>query len=198
MNESLTLGRQHIESAARQKKGNTKPRPDAIQVEQLYTAHCAALKAFLMRRTRSEEVVEVLLQEIYLRLMEIKDLSVIDQPGAYLNRLAYHLWVDHRRRHQLEQKYFDPEDPDEIDNPIHSVCISPVPDEIHYAQVWSAYDQLLRQLPPPAREVLLLYKLEGYTHTEIAHKLGISKSWVEKLIAKTILYCREHGPDIDF
>lgn len=200
MTQTLVIAQQPPQSATEDapKIQVKQPVVDAVQVERLYATHYAALKTFLMRRTNSEELVEVLLQEVYLRLMDIEDLSVINQPQAYLTRMAYHLLVDHRRRELREEKYFATDHIEDIEGWEFAESAPPIPDQIHYAQIWADYDKLLRELPPPTREVLLSYKLEGLTHGEIAKKFNISKSWVEKLVAKALLYCREHGPEIDF
>lgn len=173
------------------------PGADRIQVERLYCDHYNSLKAFLLKRGSSEEIAEMLLQEVYLRLMSMEDLSGIHQPGGYLNRIAYHLFVDYKRRQQLEQKYLESGSQEFADE---SSVPTPIPapfEQTYYDQVWAAYDNLLSKLPPPAREVLLLHKLDGLTHTQIAKKFGLSRRQVEKLIAKTLLHCREHGPGID-
>ncbi|MBX8814512.1 RNA polymerase sigma factor, partial [Ochrobactrum sp. MR34] len=47
-------------------------------------------------------------------------------------------------------------------------------------------------LPPRQRDVFLMHKFDGLSHTEIAQKLGITRSGVEKLIMKALAHCREH------
>lgn len=167
-----------------------RPVKEAVQVEQLYTTHYAPLKKFVLNRTCSEEQTEVILQEVYLRLIEIRDLSAIANPGAYLKRMANNLWIDQQRRQQLRQKHMTNEPLEEVALEVAEAQAA-VFDQVHHAQLLAAYQQLLRELPPPAGEVVLLYQLEGLSHREIAKKFGKSKSWVEKTIAQALLYCRE-------
>ncbi|WP_020564056.1 RNA polymerase sigma factor [Methylosarcina fibrata] len=179
-----------------EENGARHPDKEAVQVEQLYMTHHASLKKFVLSRTRSREQTEVILQEVYLRLMEISDLSAIVNPGAYLKRMANNLWIDLQRRQQLRQKHM-------TDEPMEDVALevaetqAAVFEQVHHAQLLAAYQQLLRELPPPAGEVLLLYQLEGLSHREIAQKFGKSKSWVEKTIAQALLYCRETLQGLD-
>jgi hypothetical protein len=77
---------------------------DAVQVEQLYMSYSHELKAFLIANSRSMELVEVIMQDIYLKLMSIPDLSVIQNPSAYLNRLANNLLIDHYRQQERNQQ----------------------------------------------------------------------------------------------
>lgn len=47
--------------------------------------------------------------------------------------------------------------------------------------------QILEQLPPRCRQVFWMYRVEGYTHAEIAEKLQISKNMVERHVMRAIL-----------
>jgi RNA polymerase sigma-70 factor (ECF subfamily) len=46
-------------------------------------------------------------------------------------------------------------------------------------------------LPPRARRVLVLHKIEGASHREIADRLGISRSAVEKHMAVAMKHLRK-------
>ena len=159
-----------------------------LQVEQLYSQHYNELNAFLRSRTADRQLVEVVLQEVYLRLMEMPDLSVIRMPSAYLNRLANNLLIDHLRKQHIRQRRT-------LDEPVEDMQIeenSGAPwEQVHYTQQLERYAEILSELPPPAMEILILNKLEGLTHSEIAKKYGKSKSWVEKSITKALLHCRK-------
>lgn len=74
-------------------------------------AHHGRLEKFLSARTRSKDLVEVILQDVYLKLMAISDLSVIKNPSTYLNRLANNLLVDHYRQQELYQRWFTEQPP---------------------------------------------------------------------------------------
>lgn len=49
----------------------------------------------------------------------------------------------------------------------------------------------LKELPDQCADVLYLSRIEGYSHAEIAGQLGISKSLVEKHIARALNHCRQ-------
>lgn len=167
----------------------------AAQVEQLYRAHYERLEKFLIARTRSNDLVEVILQDIYLKLMAIPDLSVINNPNAYLNRLANNLLVDHYRQQELRQRWFTEQPLEDID------CSEPapsLPEQAHYAQLLDAYQHALGELPDEAQEIVRLFHIDGLTHLEIARKLGKSTSWIEKSIARALLHCRQKIDDINY
>ena len=48
----------------------------------------------------------------------------------------------------------------------------------------------LAELPVACRESFLLRKLEGLSHPEIAERLGLSRSVVEKHIVNAMKHCR--------
>ncbi|MBD9355828.1 RNA polymerase sigma factor [Methylomonas albis] len=165
-----------------------------LQVGVLYDNHYEDLKAFLSANCRDQGVVEVILQDVYLRLMEMDDLSVMQTPAAYLNRLAHNLLIDHFRRRQRETQRFV----EETEHAWELADEAPgLHEELHYRQQLDAYDTILAQLPPPAPEIVYLHRVLGLTHTEIARRFGKSKSWVEKSIAKSLLHCRNKLRDFE-
>jgi RNA polymerase sigma-70 factor (ECF subfamily) len=44
----------------------------------------------------------------------------------------------------------------------------------------------LDRLPAQTRQVFVMHKFEGLTHTEVAHRLGISRSAVEKHVSTAL------------
>lgn len=191
MSSTFTIGQE----IAWGKQEKETPESHSIQVERIYQDHYDELKAFLSSRSSDRDLVEVILQEVYLRLMEMPDLSVIQVPSAYLNRIANNLLIDQLRKQSRVQRRTLDESVDELE--IEEASQAPW-EKVHYAQQLARYAQILSELPPPALEILTLNKLEGLTHGEIAKKFGRSKSWVEKSIAKTLLHCRKSLQDYDF
>lgn len=51
-------------------------------------------------------------------------------------------------------------------------------------------ESALSELPGKAREMLYLSRVAGLTHGEIAERLGVSKSLIEKYIARALAHCR--------
>ncbi len=52
-------------------------------------------------------------------------------------------------------------------------------------------DVAMDQLPTNARLALLLNRLEGLTHAQIATRLGVSESTVGKYIVQAVRHCRD-------
>ena len=191
--DSLTTS--YSQLSRQEQKDRHSRQPDAVQLDHLYLSHRDELKAFLMANSRSVELVEVILQDIYLRLAAIPDLSIINNPSAYLNRLANNLLIDHYRRQERNQQRM-------LQQPVEEMALAepgPSPTEqIHYDQLLEAYQQVLSTLPGPVQQVIRLYHVDGLTHQEIARKLGKSTSWVEKTIKQALLHCRAKMGDINY
>lgn len=49
----------------------------------------------------------------------------------------------------------------------------------------------IAELPPRRREVFLLHKIDGLSHSQVAERLGISRSKVEKHVMKALAHCRD-------
>ena len=162
-------------------------RPEEVQAETLYSEHYDKVRAFLLTRCQSGELIEEVLQELYLKLMAIDDLSLINNPASYLVRMTQNLLIDSLRRQGREDSRASPEALEILD--IADQNPSPF-DEILSIQQLTLCEQALAELPPEYKDILLLNRLEGFTHSQIAKKYGRSISWVEKTIVRTLAHCR--------
>jgi len=78
-------------------------------VAQMETAHGRQLRRFLSRRLRNAAVdVPDLIQEIYLRLLRIKDHEAVRNPQAYLYTVAGHVLHQHNLERSARAEAMDP------------------------------------------------------------------------------------------
>ena len=146
------------------------------------------LQQFLTRRVQCPETAADLTQEVYLRLPQMQA-SVVSEVGvrAWLFRVASNLSIDHlrsQRRHAelLNQFCGNETEIDKAPSPYRAVM-----DRDRLKRVQNA----LEGLPDQCAEVLYLSRIEGYSHAEIAGQLDISKSLVEKHVARALNHCRQ-------
>lgn len=154
----------------------------------LHNSFMAARK--LMHRVISRIVppreVEDIVQETYVRICQIEKKETIKLPRSFLLRTAKNLAFDHLKR--AETRLVDSvDDMTEFDRFISD-------DDEVFQQVatdkeFSQYCQAIRQLPIQCRKVFVLKKVYGYSQKEIAHKIEISESTVEKHIAIGVKRC---------
>jgi RNA polymerase sigma-70 factor (ECF subfamily) len=136
------------------------------------------------RRSRGQSDPEELLQAAYLKFARYRADHVVENIGAFLVRTAVHIGIDNYRHDRVI-----------VDVAVEEVCgseNSPLQDE-----VLAARERLYRvreglsQLTPRTREVFLMHRLDNLKYREIADRLGISQSAVEKHIAKAALFLTE-------
>lgn len=151
-------------------------RPTEQHIETLARTYTPALKRFFERRILEHADVDDLVQEVFLRLTKRGSLSDVGNLEGYLFQTAANILRD-RLRQRLSRRATD-----------HG----PLDDELPEAGAFSPervamgreamtrFAAALRDLPPRARTVFALCRLESLSHAEVAARLGISHSSVEK------------------
>jgi RNA polymerase sigma factor (sigma-70 family) len=143
------------------------------------------LRRLLRSRGRSIDDADDLIQEAFLRLqLYCRDSKVkVEQTEAFLVRTALNLSVDQHRRAQVAAVVLGGLDAIELIDP------QPSPDAVCAAQDRLRHMKAgLAALSPRQREVFLLNRVEGYTFAQIAARLSVSMSMVEKHAAKAVLF----------
>ena len=140
----------------------------------------AALTRFLRRHWRQPDDIPDLRQDIYIRVYESAiDAGIPASTPAFVFTCARNLLVDRARRARIVsfEMIADleaiPEQPDADFSPEH---IAAAREELKLLQV------ALDDLSPRCREVVMLRKIDGLSHREIAEQLGIAHGTVEKHI----------------
>lgn len=143
----------------------------------------AKLHCLLRSRGRSDADADDLVQEAFLRLQVYCRHRVVDKREAFLVRTALNLTVDQAR--QAGRMRLDPRDLESL----QLADPQPTPDMAYAGhrrmQHWK---RGMARLSPRRREVFLLNRVEGYTFTQIAQRLQISLSMVEKHAARALLF----------
>jgi RNA polymerase sigma factor (sigma-70 family) len=158
-------------------------------IHHIYLGARSRLHQFLSWRVQCPDTASDLLQEVYLRLPLLKP-PPQTQPEvqAWLYRVASNLSVDHIRTQQrhftlLEMYGGGCEEPSDARTEPDRAAVA--------AEELQQVSAALSELPERCTEVLYLSRIQGLTHSEIARKLGISKSLVEKQIMRALNHCRQ-------
>ncbi len=173
------------------------PVPDAIQagtgLHQLYDDHRLDLRRFLVARTGSIADADDVLQEMWIRLNATLS-GPVANGRAYLFRMAQNLVLDRlkkeRRRGVRDGHWLT------VEHGTSAVALEPVdpaPDADRLLIGREAAQRLaiaIAALPAGAARAFRLHKLEGLSHGDVAARLGISKSGVEKHMAVAMAHLR--------
>jgi RNA polymerase sigma factor (sigma-70 family) len=159
----------------------------------LYGLHRAELLRFLTARTGDAAEAEDLLQELWLRAGRY-DAGPVGNGRAYLYRMAQNLIVDRlrekQRRMARERRWTDQET-DFAPPGVEAADRGQTAEEEMLAREEVAtLVSAVTNLPTGARRAFELHKLQGLSHAEVAARLGISKSGVEKHMAVAMKYLR--------
>ena len=120
----------------------------------------------------------------FLRLERYQASHVVENPTAFLVRTARNIAIDEYRHDQILSRYVADVLPFEQDRDD-----SPPQDEVFAARArLNRVKQGLVQLPSRTREIFLMYRLDEMKCRDIAIRIGISESSVEKHIAKAMVF----------
>lgn len=140
------------------------------------------LKKLLRRRGATPEQAEDLVQEAMLRLHAYtRQGGQVQNPEAFLTRTAINLSVDQHRHARLDSYEREPVESLELPD------LAPTPHEVFVAeQRLIRMQDALDRANPRTREVFFMHRLYGFSHAEIARRLRVSVSTVEKHVASAV------------
>lgn len=152
-----------------------------------FQQHYPSLLQFLVRKLGDNELAADVAQETYLRLVALGDPDTdIEQPKAFIFRIASNLAIDQQRREARHSSRRAPEALacDEVDP---RLCT----ETIHLARErLTQLDLALAELPTNCARALMLSRMDGLTYAEIGEQLGVSQSMVARYIAQALKHCR--------
>jgi RNA polymerase sigma factor (sigma-70 family) len=159
---------------------------NVMALRNLLLADYGGLDRQLTRRLGSADFASDVLQETYLRLEGMNDIGPVRSPKAYLFRIAFNIAHDRRRAESLRLTV------DEAD------CLLDIPDDrpdaARVIEDRSEVDLLRRaiaELPERRRRVLLLSRIEGMPHREIAKRFGVTVRTVETDLKQAVEHCAQ-------
>lgn len=149
-----------------------------------YLARREDLRRFFQARLGGRADVEDLVQELYLKTQAVAD-EEIDNPAAYLYRLASNLMLDRlRRAKRAGARETEWRRANHATVGVLDVADTPDAETAVIArQRLEKISQALTTLSPVTQQVFRLHKFEGLTHVETAARMGISRSAVEKHVS---------------
>lgn len=149
------------------------------------------LLRYFERRVRTPEDAEELTQEVFVRLLRRPEIETIENVEGFVFITAANLLKDHYRAQARRRDTHS----------IHGLdFVSPGKNPAEQAEGRSEIGVLLgaiQALPPKCRAVFVMHRFDGVPHTEIARRLAITVSMVEKHIAAAMKHLRKKLSDGD-
>lgn len=157
-----------------------------VSVTAAFVENSLFLKKFLARYFVNSQDIEDVAQETYLRAFVAEQKKHIEQPKAFLFRIAKNVALNElkRKSHQIT---------DFIEDVSASVVLdtaASAEEEVDAQEVLGLYCEAVASLPEKCRHIFLLRKVHGLAQKEIATRMSLSVSSVEKYLRQGVLTCR--------
>ena len=165
-----------------------------------FLENALSLKRFLTRYVSSQRDIEDVLQETYLRAFVSEQSKSVAQPQAFLFRVARNIALTAltRKSRQITDYIEDLASTNVVGTDASADA------HMEAEEALGIYCQAVATLPEKCREVFLLRKVHGLSHKEIAARMSLSPSSVEKYLQQGLLTCGDfirhsegHGRDRD-
>lgn len=154
----------------------------------LYQKYAPRIYALCVAYTGDRQEAEDLLHDIFFRvLISLSQLEHPERFEGWLRQIAIRTIIDHLRKRQRLVRWIDLQNTDsetaeesipEPADPEQSP--ESILEEVHHQELL----RLIHRLPEGARTAFLLHVVEGYSHKEIARKLGISEGTSKSQVAR--------------
>ncbi|HEV2672021.1 MAG TPA: RNA polymerase sigma factor [Gemmatimonadales bacterium] len=142
---------------------------DQTAFRELYRQHVGRVYALCLRLTANSGDAEERTQDVFVRLWDkLRTFRGESAFSSWLHRLAVNVVLNERRTTvRRERRVMPVEDPVNVGGAQHTAPF----------QVGLSIDleRAIAELPDGAREVFVLYDIEGYAHAEIAELVGIAE-----------------------
>jgi RNA polymerase sigma factor (sigma-70 family) len=161
-------------------------RPTAVG--ELMARYGTAIRHFFARRVHSASDADDLTQKVFERMITRADSGSIGNPQGYLFQVAANLLAERARAGARRRSFLEEGIPADAPEPAEELT----PERILLGK--EACEQILvalRELPTRVRAVFVLARFEELKAPEIAHRLGVSISTVEKDMRRAVAHLRD-------
>lgn len=152
----------------------------------MFERYYKELIGYFSRTLSDTEHAKDVVQETYLRISAMGErANAVAEPRAFLYQTAKRILIDEWRK----KKHYSPVSLHETEH-ISSSHEEPLEHLLSHNRMKQLHETI-NALPPRCQEAFRLHKFEGYSHKEIAEKMGITKNAVEKHIIKALVACKQ-------
>ena len=165
----------------------SRPKSDPLS-DDAFRGFYADILYFLRKRTDNASDAADMTQDVFTQWLDYRDRAKVEQPRAFLFQMARNLLRDHWRKQKVRQAVHA----DQVERdaePVIDEHNPPMAAALRLQRL-EQLKEVLAELSPRRREALMLHRFEGLSQAQIAERMGISTSMVEKHIAFALLHCK--------
>jgi RNA polymerase sigma factor (sigma-70 family) len=157
-------------------------------IEQLESRYRVPLRHFFERRLKARPDPEDLVQEVFIRLVRQSELSDVRHLDGYVFQIAANVLRDYARRWSIRVEEFRHS---QLEDEVLEGGFSP--ERVVLGQEALEHTlAALQQLPEKTQLIFSLYHFESISQTDIARRLKVSLSTVEKHMNRANLHLLSH------
>jgi RNA polymerase sigma-70 factor (ECF subfamily) len=158
---------------------------DRRAFERLYRTHVDRVFSICARmvndRTRAEELTQDVFVRVWNKLGQFRGQSTF---GTWLHRLAVNVVLNERKTDRRRMNRV--EEVEDFDHVVDASSMSDVSPGLAID-----LEAAIKLLPPGARRVFVLHDVEGFTHEEIGHMLGVTSGGTKAQLHRARLLLRK-------
>ncbi|CAG7856275.1 hypothetical protein MCAMS1_00694 [biofilm metagenome] len=159
---------------------------------ELFADHADDMLSYIRGRFPGEDSADIV-QEAFLRVLQYPNPEAIREPKSFLFQIANNVAVDYYRRTKTRDRFSD------YDAEIEALeNFTATPEQASdNAQRLELFTVWLDNQPELQRHAFVLFRIEGYSHKEIAAKLNISVRCSERYVQQALRHLVSYLEDID-
>jgi RNA polymerase sigma-70 factor (ECF subfamily) len=156
----------------------------------LFLQHRDKLFVFVRNLTKSENIAEDIIQEVFLKLWTQREsLAEVENANAYVFILVRNKIFDYLRKisndKRLQEKVWK--------NIVSfNVSADEITGNIEEKDTQHIIEKAIKTLSPQQQKIFLLSRANGMSHEQIAEQLGISKNTVKNHLTTSLLIIRKY------
>jgi RNA polymerase sigma-70 factor (family 1) len=160
---------------------------DEAAFEEIFHHYTAFLYPFLLNKTKSHELSEEIIQEVFLKLWDKKEiLPTIENYRSYIMMMAVN-----RAYSYFKKAAFDKKTQQQLWHNI-SLHQNTTHELVELREMEVLINRAVEQLPPAQKKIYLLSRQKGLSHDEIAAELNISKRTVSNQVTSALQSIKEY------
>jgi RNA polymerase sigma-70 factor (ECF subfamily) len=146
-----------------------------------FREHSAVLRRFLMSRVGNVNDIDDLVQEVFTRLLRVRDTELVRDPLAYLFGIAANVAREFLQRRYQDSVLFDSDVADRTPAGAERLMDGGIAERL---ELGDQLNRALIKLPPTHRLVILLVKRDGLSYAEASRTTGLSVHTIEKYLVE--------------
>ena len=154
----------------------------------VFLAQRTPLLRTLERMVNNPSTAEDLLQETYLRVTRALSERTVDHLEPFVFQTARNLALDHLRARRIQSRTLADDVPLDVVNNVVAPQSS-AEDAAHAERMLERLNVSLQSLSPRQRQVFILSRLHGHSYQDIAQRLDVSLSTVQKELKLIMAIC---------